>query len=116
MFKFKSRKAIPAPGKELERLISAEARLTTTLHEVALRAASVIEAAKAEAADIEAKAAQEVEAELYRLKADLASERDAALRRLAAADMRDWTMPPEELNALADRLVLELLAHREAPR
>jgi hypothetical protein len=117
MFKFKSGKATPAPAKELERLISAEARLTTMLHEVALRAASVIEKAKADAADIEAKAAQEAEAEVDRLKVDLASERDAALRRLAAAaDRTDWTMGPEQLNALADRLVLELLAYREAPR
>jgi len=115
MFKFKSGKATPAPAKELERLISAEARLTAMLHEVALRAASVIEKAKADAADIEAKAAQEAEAEVDRLKVDLASERDAALRRLAAAaDRRDWTMGPEELNVLAERLVLELLAYREA--
>jgi hypothetical protein len=117
MFKFKSRKATPAPAKEFERLISAESRLTTMLRDVALRAASVIKKAKADAADIEAKATQEAEVEIDRLKIDLATEQDAALRRLAAeADRRDWTMGPEELNALADRLVLELLASREKPR
>ena len=117
MFGFKSGRLTPAPAKGLERLISAESRLTTMLRDVTLRAASVIEKAKADAADIEAKAAHEVEAEVDRLKVDLASERDAALRRLAAAaDTRDWTMGPEELNALADRLVLELLAYRESPR
>ncbi len=117
MFGFKSGKAPPAPAKELERLISAEARLTTMLRDVAVRAASVIEKAKADAAEIAAKAAQESEAEVDRLKGDLATERAAALRRLAAeADMKDWTMGPDELNALADRLVLELLAAREAPR
>ncbi len=69
MFGFKSGKATPAPAKELERLISAEARLTTMLRDVAVRAASVIEKAKADAADIEAKAAQEAEAEVDRLEA-----------------------------------------------
>jgi hypothetical protein len=117
MFGFKAGRPTPAPAKELERLISAEARLTTMLRDVALRAASVIEKAKADAADIEARAAQEAEAEVNRLQIGLATERDAALRRLVAeADRRDWTMGPEELNALADRLVLELLAYREAPR
>jgi hypothetical protein len=117
MFRHKSRSAAPSPGKELERLISAEERLAAMLREVEQQAASVVEEASREAATIEAKAVQEAEAEVDRLKVALASEREAALRRLGAeADREDWGMGPAEVAGLADRLVLELLAAREATR
>lgn len=104
------------PASDFTRLIAAEERLAVVLRAADLRATSMIDEARREAEAIEAGAIQESTAAVARLAVDLAAERDSALHRLAAeGEVRDWMLGPDAIDALAERLVRELLESRQGP-